>query len=227
MNLLSFPTESKPDAEKYQSLLTYLDELLSVKDEQSAEIVKFLQAILDKLIDILLDLKTKHTKDSASISEKAYEIHTKKIQVRVFEILVAIFQIIENQSKFASFRTVIDAYLSKNFCTTLAHRPLLRIFYELMSSIYEKYSNNSIINNFAPNLNNSVSTSAVVSTQNHNKLSLNQRTSSLSNTTNLSNGTNGSYEDKETENFINTIKSMEYIFKFAFRSRELLSLYNR
>ncbi len=99
LNLLSFPTEIKPDAERYQSLLTYLDELLSVKDEQSAEIVKFLQAILDKLIDILLDLKTKHTKEAATIDEKAYEIHSKKIQTRVFEILVSIFQIIENQSK--------------------------------------------------------------------------------------------------------------------------------
>ncbi len=88
MNLLSFPTESKPDAEKYESLLTYLEELLSVKEEQSAEIVKFLQAILDKLIDIILDLKTKHAKDAASISEKTYEIHTKKIQHGVFEILI-------------------------------------------------------------------------------------------------------------------------------------------
>ena len=88
MNLLSFPTESKPDAERYESLLTYLEELLSVKDEQSAEIVKFLQAILDKLIDIILDLKTKHSKDASNISEKTYEIHSKKIQHGVFEILI-------------------------------------------------------------------------------------------------------------------------------------------
>ena len=91
LNLLSFPTESKPDAEKYESLLTYLEELLSVKDEQSAEIVKFLQAILDKLIDILLDLRTKHTKDATNISEKTYEIHGKKIQTVVFEILIGIY----------------------------------------------------------------------------------------------------------------------------------------
>jgi hypothetical protein len=33
--------------------------------------------------------------------------------------------------------------------------------------------------------------------------------------------------DEQGDNEIDTIKSMEYIFKFAFRSRELLSLYNR
>lgn len=86
--MLSFPTESKPDAERYESLLSYLEELLLVKDQQSAEIVKFLQAILDKLIDIILDLRTKHTKDAASITEKTYEIHSKKIQHGVFEILI-------------------------------------------------------------------------------------------------------------------------------------------
>ena len=145
LNLLSFSTEQKPDAQRYQSLLTYLDELLSVKDEQSAEIVKFLQAILDKLIDILLDLKPPQPQDNSSEDSEAYEIHSKKIQKRVFEILVAIFQIIENQNKFASFRTVIDAYLSKNFCITLAHRPLLRIFHELMTHVCEKYSNPALL----------------------------------------------------------------------------------
>lgn len=129
LNLLSFPTEIKPDTDRYRSLLTYLDELLSVSDEQSAEIVKFLQAILDKLIDILLDLKI--VGDDDTNNKPAYEMHRKQIQPRVFEILVVIFQIIDNQSKFASFRTVIDAYLSKNFCITLAHKPLLRIFMEV------------------------------------------------------------------------------------------------
>ena len=91
LNLLSFPTESKPDAERYEQLLSYLEELLLVKDQQSAEIVKFLQAILDKLIDIILDLKTKHTKDAANISEKTYDIHGKKIQHGVFEILIGTY----------------------------------------------------------------------------------------------------------------------------------------
>ena len=57
LNLLSFKTEPRPSQEQYYQLLSNLDKLLSVKDQQSAEIVKFLQAILDKLIDILLDLK--------------------------------------------------------------------------------------------------------------------------------------------------------------------------
>jgi hypothetical protein len=183
--------------------LTYLEELLSVKDEQSAEIVKFLQAILDKLIDIILDLKTKYSKDASNISEKTYEIHSKKIQHGVFEILIAIFQIIENQNKFASFRTVIDAYLSKNFCTTLAHRPLLRIFYELMSEIYERYSSSNNVS-----LNGSVSTVLLPST----KLSMSQRQSSMSNATSFSsNGVSGRVFNEEkviVENTINTIKSI-------------------
>ncbi len=55
LNLLSFSTEPKPNTSQYNQLLNYLNEL--VKDQQSAEIVKFLQAILDKLIEILLDLR--------------------------------------------------------------------------------------------------------------------------------------------------------------------------
>lgn len=226
LNLLSFQTDAKPDAGHYQSLLTYLDELLSVKDEQSAEIVKFLQAILDKLIDILLDLKTKYTRQDANQQNenKAYEIHSKQIQPRVFEILVAIFQIIENQNKFASFRTVIDAYLSKNFCITLAHRPLLRIFYEIINGVYEKYSVNSqfqapqISSNTRSESNLHLTPSITLS-----KNSIGNRNSGLSSTTSLCSTVQ---EDKD-ENVINTIKSMEYIFKFVFRSRELLSLYSR
>lgn len=199
LNLLSFPTDAKPDPDRYQSLLNYLDELLSVKDGQSAEIVKFLQAILDKLIDILLDLKQKQSE----VNNKAFEIHNKQIQPRVFEILVAIFQIVENQNKFASFRTVIDAYLSKNFCITLAHRPLLRIVYDQVSNVYEKYSaqtseSNVFLALLVPGVNNK----------------------------NNSQRQSGLVEDRD-ENCINTIKSIEYIFKFAFRSRELLSLYSR
>jgi hypothetical protein len=209
LNLLSFPTEATPDAERYQSLLTYLDELLSVKEEQSAEIVKFLQAILDKLIDLLLDVRTKYTKETNNIGEKALEMHSKQIQPRVFDILVAIFQIIENQNKFASFRTVMDAYLSKNFCITLAHRPLLRIFYEHMSAIYDKYNTESF--------NKQLSHSDKQSYQ----------SSQLSLTRLESNELYTPCADKETENGINIIKSMEYIFKFAFRSRELLALYNK
>jgi hypothetical protein len=221
LNLLSFSTDVKPDAERYQSLLTYLDELLSVKEEQSAEIVKFLQAILDKLIDILLDLKTKHEKDISSIDEKAFDIHSKKIQIRVFEILVSIFQIIENQSKFASFRTVIDAYLSKNFCITLAHRPLLRIFYESMNNLCDKYSNNLVNNLTMLSLNTSNSNVVTSSAKLSNQMS--QRLSVQSSNSNLT--TQSSYT--EDEYAINTIKSMEYIFKFAFRSRELFSMFNR
>jgi hypothetical protein len=272
--LLSFSTDAKPDADRYQSLLMYLDELISVKDEQSAEVVKFLQAILDKLIDILLDLRTKHTKDLSSISEKTLEIHAKQIQPRVFEILVAIFQIIENQNKFASFRTVIDAYLSKNFCITLAHRPLLRIFYELMSGVYDKYANwlQSSANN-SQTLNNGNNNNLTItslsntphhlasngaarsdsSMSNNNQtptlqllnvssnggtvsiVSKSKRQSEMSNTSSKSNNLSSTsslqqqqlLEEKENDNVVNTIKSMEYIFKFAFRSRELLSMYNR
>jgi hypothetical protein len=268
LNLLSFSTDAKPDADRYESLLMYLNELISVKDEQSAEIVKFLQAILDKLIDILLDLRTKHTKDLASISEKTLEIHSKQIQPRVFEILVAIFQIIENQNKFASFRTVIDAYLSKNFCTTLAHRPLLRIFNDMMNSICDKYSNwlnNANAANMSHTLNGNLTITSLTNTPqiSHHPdrsessnmfnqtptlqlsssnngsgsviVSKSKRQSEMSNATDTSSKSNTrsssssiqQSEEKESESVINTIKSMEYIFKFAFRSRELLSLYNR
>jgi hypothetical protein len=235
--------------------LKYLNELIAVKDEQSAEIVKFLQAILDKLIDILLDLKTKHTKDLSSISERTLEIHTKQIQPRVFEILVAIFQIIENQNKFASFRTVIDAYLSKNFCITLAHRPLLRIFYELMCHVHDKYSNWVSSNaNASQTLNGNLTITSLTGTPQinmaqsesnlyahtpqlhlsasiHNgSVSKSTRQSDTSNTADNTRSSNSSLppgEERESENVINTIKSMEYVFKFAFRSRELLTLYNR
>lgn len=213
LNLLSFSTEPKPNAEQYKQLLNYLDELLSVKDEQSAEIVKFLQAILDKLIDILLDLK----------SEEALSIHTEQIQPCIFDILVAIFQIIENQNKFASFRTVIDAYLSKNFCITLAHGPLLRIFLNLMNKIYDKYSksmsslNNKTGHNFPKlttiNLNKSPN-EARASVNSHERASIESGCLFDSSKT-------GDIFDVETA--LNTIKSIEYIFKFAFRSRELLS----
>lgn len=263
MNLLSFPTETKPDTERYQSLLTYLDELLSVKEEQSAEIVKFLQAILDKLIDILLDLKTKqpisapaaataNASNSTDTTKAAYEMHARQIQPRVFEILVAIFQIIENQSKFASFRTVIDAYLSKNFCITLAHKPLLRIFMETMTSIYDKYaaynqsttpqiqsngSSSSLLLNTTTGSATKTTTTTTTTTNGGNRFSESysmngggghqgpQSSSSLSYPQNHHHHHNN--EEKDNEKAINTIKSMEYIFKFAFRSRELLSLYNR
>ena len=239
LNLLSFPTESKPDTERYQSLLTYLDELLAVKEEQSAEIVKFLQAILDKLIDILLDLKTKQPISSSNAStpnnstdnsKAAYEMHARQIQPRVFEILVAIFQIIENQSKFASFRTVIDAYLSKNFCITLAHKPLLRIFMETMSSVYEKYAayNQSTTPQIKSNDSNSslfANTTLGATTNGHRNSDYSG--GSLNGTHTAASSNQHHHDEKENENAINTIKSMEYIFKFAFRSRELLSLYNR
>ncbi len=55
LNLLSFPTEPKPNTNQYNQLLDYLNEL--VKEQHSAEIFKFLQTILDKLIEILLDLR--------------------------------------------------------------------------------------------------------------------------------------------------------------------------
>jgi hypothetical protein len=230
LNLLSFPTEAKPDADRYQALLTYLDELLSVKEEQSAEIVKFLQAILDKLIDILLDLKTKQPgqcKDASSSSEKAaYEIHSRQIQPRVFEILVAIFQIIENQCKFASFRTVIDAYLSKNFCITLAPKPLMRIFMEIISNVYEKYA--AYNQATTPQISNSNSNIFLTPSVPKTSASYNSnRFSEYAAASSSSSLLNGVQEEKENENAINAIKSMEYIFKFAFRSRELLSLYNR
>lgn len=68
LNLLSFQTEPKPNASQYKQLLTYLDEL--VKDQQPSEIVKFLQAILDKLIEILLDLRpVSYSENSDKISK--------------------------------------------------------------------------------------------------------------------------------------------------------------
>lgn len=209
-----------------------------MKEEQSAEIVKFLQAILDKLIDILLDLKTKQPISSSNVStpnssndssKAAYEMHARQIQPRVFEILVAIFQIIENQSKFASFRTVIDAYLSKNFCITLAHKPLLRIFMETMSSVYEKYA--AYNQSTTPQIKSNDSNSSLFA---NNNTTLGERTNGHRNSDYSGGSLNGTpssnhhhHDEKENENAINTIKSMEYIFKFAFRSRELLSLYNR
>ena len=240
LNLLSFSTEIKPETDRYESLLTYLDELLSVKDEQSAEIVKFLQAILDKLIDILLDLKTKQQQQQSNGKDEtaAYEMHAKQIQPRVFEILVAIFQIIENQSKFASFRTVIDAYLSKNFCITLAHKPLLRIFSDTMTAICDKYAayNQSTTTANTPQITNGMNGSGGSNSNlfmapapiypSKSNGSYQHRHSEYT-TPNGSTPNGSSHEEKENENAINTIKSMEYIFKFAFRSRELLSLYNR
>jgi ERCC4-related helicase len=217
--LLSFSTEPRPDVERYQKLLKLLDDLLLVKDEQSAEIVKFLQAILDKLIEILLDLKAKNNKESVlnTNDQLAYEIHSKQIQQRVFDILVSIFQIIENQNKFASFRTVIDAYLSKNFFITLAHRPLLRLFNDLINNIFDKFAINMFTNssrqNSFPNLSS--------------KKSPSHRHSIISNgCISISNGSTFSFPiDTENEHALNTIKSIEYIFKFAFKSRELLSLH--
>lgn len=208
-------------------MLTYLDELLSVKEEQSAEIVKFLQAILDKLIDILLDLKTKQTnhRDSSINTDKAYEMHSKQIQPRVFEILVAIFQIIENQNKFASFRTVIDAYLSKNFCITLAHKPLLRIFMETMTAIYDKYS--TINQSTTPQIQNAASSNSNIFLTPSVPPKTNGHSNRYSEYSTISTVLNGIQEEKDNNKAKNTIKSMEYIFKFAFRSRELLSLYNR
>jgi hypothetical protein len=147
------------------------------------------------------------------------EIHSKQIQPCVYDILVAIFQTIENQSKFASFRTVIDAYLSKNFCITLAHNPLLRIFYSLMNNISEKYSLVS------PN-------SGCVRTTNFPKLTavgnLNRSPAVSNCSASLESGyifdaSTNVVDSFDTENALNSIKSMEYIFKFAFRSRELLS----
>ena len=201
LNLLSFSTNDIPSVEKYEQLLVNLDKLLDVKDDQSAEIVKFLQAILDKHIDILLDL------------------HTNKIQIRVFEILMAIFQIIENQNKFASFRTVIDAYLSKNFCITLAHQPLLRIFNEILTNIIERFSKESsstiMIESDA-----SLTSGAHLTSK---SISFSSTSYSRANVTSLS----SNRHDEKFYNEIDTLTSMEYIFKVAFRSRELLSLYNR
>ncbi|RNA41495.1 dedicator of cytokinesis 3-like isoform X1, partial [Brachionus plicatilis] len=210
LNLLSFPTYENLDENHYQCLLGYLNELSSLKEEQTSEIVKFLQAILDKLIDILLDLKNKNEK----INEKTIEFHRMSIQPRVFEILVFIFQIIENQSKYASFRSVIDAYLEKNFCITLVHKPILRILYQLLSATYEKYKStringefdrNSLSGNFETNEERLVD-----------QKSFNSRSS-----------VNSNYSEINDELTINAIKSIEYIFKFAFRSRELLSIYNK
>jgi hypothetical protein len=219
LNLLSFSTNDIPSVEKYEQLLVNLDKLLDVKDDQSAEIVKFLQAILDKHIDILLDLKTRQVKDSNAIDEKVYDLHTNKIQIRVFEILMAIFQIIENQNKFASFRAVIDAYLSKNFCITLAHQPLLRIFNEILTNIIERFSKESsstiMIESDA-----SLTSGAHLTSK---SISFSSTSYSRANVTSLS----SNRHDEKFYNEIDTLKSMEYIFKFAFRSRELLSLYNR
>lgn len=231
LNLLSFPTDARPDVESYRALNNYLNELLSFKDnEQSAEIVKFLQAILDKLIDILLDLRGK------DLDETTLDMHVKLIQPRVFEILVSIFQIIESQSRFASFRTVIDAYLSKNFCTTLAHRPLLRIFKDIISKLYEKYASVSEQTNGMHNttINSANSESNLMYPLPPGSPLSYPRKSTQSNLTNSNHSNNSSLylaempsNEKEYIEAIKTIKSMEFIFKFAFRSRELLSIYNR
>ena len=293
LNLLSFATDVRPDCDRYASLLTYLDELGSLSDEQSAEIVKFLQATLDKLIDILLDLNNVNNNNNnnnsvktpllngsnnnngggggggatpaGTLSERTLKMHTQRIQPRVFEILVSIFQIIENQSKFASFRTVIDAYLAKNFCITLAHRPLLRIFHELMSSVCERYAMHHVfasadcasIGEGGGGASDVVAAAAITTTptlttgagasfgspssppSRVSSTSLascgvgaaaaaaaasanvaNEDTRSMSASVGTGNGTG-------TELIINTIKSMEYIFKFAFRSRELFAVYCR
>ena len=213
LNLLSFGTESMPGSEEYSRLLTYLDGLLSVKHQQSAEIVKLLQPILNKLIDILLDLKTPRTTEQ----QLAYEIHSKQVQPRVFNILVAIFQIVENQNKFASFRTVIDAYLDKLFCFTLAHVPLLRIFYQLLVNVFDTYSNKSLMveNNNFPKVKTGYASQLMSDTENSSLNGLVVDTSSKE------------ADFISIENIFNAIKSIEYIFKFAFRSREVLSRFPR
>jgi hypothetical protein len=180
LKLLSFQTEKKPDEQSFKLLKTYLDELFEVKDKQSAEIVKFLQPLFEKLIDILLDLNIKH---NTSIEETVNDRHKNEIQPLVFKILVSIFQIIDNQNKFASFRDVVDAYLNKNFSITLAHRPLFKLLIRNTRSIHDYFSDQ-----------------------------LRKTNAKLLNEATL-------------ENILNTIKSIEYIFKFAFKSRELLSLY--
>lgn len=205
--MLSFPTYEKLNEQDYQCLLGYLNQLSSMKEEETAEIVKFLQAILDKLIDILLDLNNK----TENFDENIIEFHKKYIQPRVFEILVFIFQIIENQSKYASFRSVIDAYLEKNFCITLVHKPILRLFNQLLNAINEKYNiidyrNDKIsIQNYKINIEN------------------------LSNQQSFDSDTslNTKILDEKEELTLNTIKSIEFVFKFAFRSRELLTVYNK
>ena len=180
LKLLSFQTEKKPDEQSFKLLKTYLDELFEVKDKQSAEIVKFLQPLFEKLIDILLDLNIKH---NTNIEEAVNDRHKNEIQPLVFKILVSIFQIIDNQNKFASFRDVVDAYLNKNFSITLAHRPLFKLLIRNTRSIHDYFSDQ-----------------------------LRKTNSKLLNEATL-------------DNILNAIKSIEYIFKFAFKSRELLSLY--
>ena len=181
LKLLSFQTEKKPDEQSFKLLKEYLDDLFNVKDKQSAEIVKFLQPLFEKLINILLDLNIKHT---SSIEEAVNDMHRNVIQPLVFKILVSIFQIIDNQNKFASFRDVIDVYLNKNFSITLAHRPLLKLLIRNIRAIHDYFSEQMRKTN--------------------SKLLL---------------------SENSLENILNAIKSIEYIFKFAFKSRELLSLY--
>lgn len=209
MNLLSFPTYEPLNENNYQCLLSYLDELSSLKEEQTAEIVKFLQAILDKLIDILLDLNNKNE----NISEKTIEFHRKFIQPRVFEILVFIFQMIENQTKYASFRSVIDTYLEKSFCITLVHKPILRIFYNLLKASYEKY--NSTIRTHVDEKDN-------FETKLKDKEEFFNQKSAKTNSI-----IESDINDDKDQLTLNAIKSVEFIFKFAFRSRELLSIYNK
>ncbi len=237
LNLLSFASEPRPTTEQYKKLLNYLHELLSVKDQQSAEIVKFLQAILDKLIDLLLD----HTTNAANQfeqngSSEKDDIHSKQIQPCVFKILVAIFQIIENQNKFASFRTVIDAYLSKNFCITLAHRPFLRLFYNMMCNVFEKYNldaaqfNKDLTTGVPREAYNNFPKLTAIKSQRCASLTSNNDTISVSENGlifELINSNNNAHDNFDYENVLSTIKSMEYIFKFSFRSRELLSKFQR
>lgn len=180
LKLLSFQTEKKPDEQSYKQLKSYLDELFEVKDKQSAEIVKFLQPLFEKLIGILLDLKMKNNQ---TIEESVNDKHKNEIQPLVFKILVSIFQIIDNQNKFASFRDVVDAYLNKHFSITLAHRPLFKLLIRNIRAIYEYFCHQ-----------------------------LEKKSGKLLN-------------ESALENILNAIKSMEYIFKFAFKSRDLLHVY--
>jgi len=180
--------QNENNEQNFNNLKGYLSELFDFKDKQSSEIVKFLQPLFEKLIDILLDLNLKH---STILNEDIVTKHKTEIQPLVFKILIMIFQIIENQNKYSSFRNVVDVYLNKNFSITLAHRPLLRLFISNLSQIYERFN-----------------------------YYIEKKTNSYS-----SISSNGSLHSSVEVDIINMLKSIEYIFKFAFKSRELYSLF--
>lgn len=192
LKLLSFSTESQPNETHFNNLKGYLNELFELKARQSAEIVKFLQPLFEKLIDILLDLNLKH---SSAISDDILNKHKNEIQPLVFKTLIMIFGTInDDQKKYSGFRNVVDIYLNKNFSITLAHRPLLRLFINNLHQVLERFAYSGE----------------------------QRKTNSVSSISSNGSILHGNLTDSDV---INMFKTVDYIFKFAFKSRELYSIF--